>query len=279
MPVLGLAGLLIFICQLEAGNRGAKENGGKSVGLTIELPKEQAVNPFVESQIDFYYFFSRKVCLSFSAEAYVFFPGGFGTMDEFFEIITLVQTHKIHPVPVILVGSDFWNKFDQFLKKEILKRGAIDQSDLDLYTITDDFEKIIEIIKNAPVRNGEDFKMPDIKDDKKEGLNKLLEKNCVACEGGVKPMDHSQSEKLLEDVNQWILVEDKYIEKIFIFENWNRAVQFVDQVAYLAELEGHHPNVSIFNFNKVKITLTTHTIGGLSENDFIIAAKIDEILR
>ncbi len=137
---------------MEAANRGAFEEGGESIGLNIRLPKEQVSNPYVKNSVDFYYFFSRKVTLSFSAEAYLYFPGGFGTLDEFFEILTLIQTHKISKVPIILVGSDFWNPIDSFIKKNLLDRcGTISPIDTDLYKIVDDDKEVIEIVKNAPM--------------------------------------------------------------------------------------------------------------------------------
>lgn len=137
---------------MEAANRGAKESGGKAVGLTIRLPKEQIMNKYLTDHVDFYYFFSRKVCLTYSAEAFLFFPGGYGTLDEFFEIITLLQTHKIPRVPVILVGTEYWNKVKSFLMENILAIGNIDLDDLNLFIITDDENEIIQVIKNAPVR-------------------------------------------------------------------------------------------------------------------------------
>jgi uncharacterized protein (TIGR00730 family) len=142
---------------MEAANRGAFEAHGDSIGLTIDLPHKQVQNHYLTKNIDFYYFFSRKVCLAFSAEAYVFFPGGFGTLDEFFEIITLVQTGKIEKVPVVLMGADYWRAFDDLFKKELLSRGTISPEDLNIYTITDDIDKAIEIIKEAPIRNGIKF--------------------------------------------------------------------------------------------------------------------------
>jgi uncharacterized protein (TIGR00730 family) len=142
---------------MEAANRGAFEAGGQSLGLTIELAHHQIQNDYLTENIDFYYFFSRKVCMSFSAEAYIFFPGGYGTLDEFFEIITLVQTNKIERMPIILVGSDFWKPLDNLMRKEMLGRDTIDTEDLKLYTITDDLDEVIEIVKNAPVRNGIKF--------------------------------------------------------------------------------------------------------------------------
>lgn len=142
---------------MEAANRGAFEAGGESLGLTIELSNHQIKNEYLTDNLDFYYFFSRKVCMSFSAEAYIFCPGGFGTLDEFFEIVTLVQTKKIEKVPIILVGCDFWNPLDELMKKELLGRGTVDKEDLELYKILDDEDQIIEIIKNSPVRNGIKF--------------------------------------------------------------------------------------------------------------------------
>lgn len=139
---------------MQAGNHGAHDAGGNSVGLNIRLPMEQVINPYVKESVDFYYFFSRKVALSFSAEAYLYFPGGFGTLDEFFEILTLVQTHKIPKVPIILVGSDFWNPLNDFIKKHLLERHcSIDPEDINLYKITDDDDEIINIVKNAPMRD------------------------------------------------------------------------------------------------------------------------------
>lgn len=138
---------------MEAGSRGAHDAGGRSLGLTIRLPMEQDKNPYLTDSIDFYYFFSRKVILSFSAEAYLFFAGGYGTLDEFFEIITLIQTNKIEKVPVILVGKKFWKPIDKLIRKNLLKKfKTIDQSDPDLYTVTDDENEIVEIIRSAPPR-------------------------------------------------------------------------------------------------------------------------------
>ncbi len=139
---------------MEAANRGAYEAGGRSIGLNIELPEEQNVNPYVSEKLDFHYFFSRKVCLSFSAEAYIFFPGGFGTMDEFFEILTLVQTRKIHNTPLLLCGSEFWQPLQEFIQEELLTRGTVNEEDSFLYTITDDPDTVMEQIKNAPVKHG-----------------------------------------------------------------------------------------------------------------------------
>jgi uncharacterized protein (TIGR00730 family) len=138
---------------MEAANRGAKEAGGTSVGLNIELPHEQIVNPYVTESMSFFYFFSRKTALSFSAETYIFFPGGYGTLDEFFEIITLIQTKKIHRAPIILVGTDFWGPLHEFIKEEVyLRHSAVEKKDMSLYTITDDHDEIVSIVTSAPIR-------------------------------------------------------------------------------------------------------------------------------
>jgi uncharacterized protein (TIGR00730 family) len=139
---------------MEAASCGAAQGGGRSVGLTIKLPREQYTNPCVSEQADFDYFFTRKTILTFSAEAYVFFPGGFGTLDEFFDIITLIQTKKIPSVPIVLFGVDYWMEIHEFIKKHMFQDyHTINEEDMDLYTITDDMDKVVEIIKKAPVRN------------------------------------------------------------------------------------------------------------------------------
>lgn len=141
---------------MQAGNQGAKEAKGRSIGFTIRLPHEQVSNPYLTDEIPFYFFFSRKVAMAYSAEAYMYFPGGFGTLDELFEILTLIQTEKISPVPVILVGKDFWKPLDSFIKKTLLKEhGTISPEDVNLYTITDDEDLIIDIIRKAPVKRND----------------------------------------------------------------------------------------------------------------------------
>ena len=142
---------------MEAANRGAYEAGGTSLGLTIKLPHEQIINKYISKEIDSYYFFVRKVILSFSSEAFIFFPGGFGTMDEFFEIMTLVQTKKIQGVPIICVGADYWRKLERFLTEELLSRGTVNAEDMTLFTITDDHDEILNIIRKVPVRTSLPF--------------------------------------------------------------------------------------------------------------------------
>lgn len=142
---------------MEAANRGGHEAGVKSVGLTIKLPKEQGKNPFVTDEIPFSFFFSRQSSMSYSTEACVFCPGGFGTLSELFEVLTLRQTKKIGPVPVILFDSEFWNPFDRLIKEILLEKfGTIGPEDLDIYMIKDSPEEIIEIIKNSKIRDGQD---------------------------------------------------------------------------------------------------------------------------
>lgn len=142
---------------MEAANRGAHEEGGNSLGLLIDLPKPQITNKFLTDSVFFYYFFVRKLFLSFSARAFIFFPGGFGTFDEFFEILTLVQTEKIKETPMICVGSEYWNDVKELMESEMLTRGAITSKDLGLFTITDDHDEVLKIIKKAPPRTNIPF--------------------------------------------------------------------------------------------------------------------------
>lgn len=141
---------------MQGGNKGAHESDGpgKSLGVNIELPFEQVLNPYVDDSESFYYFFARKVILTFSAEAYVYFPGGFGTMDEFFEILTLVQTRKIPRVPILLIGREYWEPLNDFIEKTLRDEfKTIDPEDMHLYTIVDTDEEALDIIKNAPLRD------------------------------------------------------------------------------------------------------------------------------
>ncbi len=132
---------------MEAANRGAYEAGGKSIGLNIQLPHEQQLNAYTTESHPFKYFFARKVMLVYAASALIVCPGGFGTLDEMFEVITLVQTGKMPPVPIILVGSDFWHPLDDFIRTKMLdEAGVISHGDEELYTITDDIEEIKHIV-------------------------------------------------------------------------------------------------------------------------------------
>jgi uncharacterized protein (TIGR00730 family) len=137
---------------MEAANKGAYMAGGISLGLNISLPHERTTNAFVTHALKFSYFFSRKVMLSFAAETYIFFPGGFGTFDELFNILTLIQTGKIPRVPIVLFDSKFWTPLEEFLKQNMLQKyQTIEEKDLDFFEITDSLDRIIEIIKTAPV--------------------------------------------------------------------------------------------------------------------------------
>ena len=140
---------------MEAGNRGAYETGGESIGINIKLPFEQRVNPYLTKYQPFYYFFVRKVMLFYTAQAYVFCPGGYGTLDEFFELVTLVQTGKIdrNTVPLILLGKDFWTPLTAFIKQTLLdKYQTIDKGDLNLYHLVDTAEEAVAIIRASPPR-------------------------------------------------------------------------------------------------------------------------------
>lgn len=137
---------------MEAANRGAYEAGGKSVGMNILLPHEQKMNEYLTANIRFYYFFIRKVALSFSAEVYIFFPGGFGTLDEFFEIVTLIQTRKIPRVPVICIGEEFWAKVSAVSDAMRDEFKTIDPGDEKIFKIVDTNEEAVEIVKKALLR-------------------------------------------------------------------------------------------------------------------------------
>lgn len=133
---------------MEAANKGAKKAGGASIGLNIQIPVVQNPNKFVTNLIDFKYFFCRKVMFVKYAKAFVIFPGGFGTMDEFFESITLIQTRRIERFPVILVGSQYWKDLIVWMKNSMLKKHRIDKEDLDIFNVADSSDDILKIIKN-----------------------------------------------------------------------------------------------------------------------------------
>jgi uncharacterized protein (TIGR00730 family) len=140
---------------MEAANKGAAAAGGISVGLNIELPHEQNPNPYANRRLDFRYFFIRKVCFVKYAAGFVMFPGGFGTLDEFFEALTLIQTERIARFPVVLMGRDFWKGLIDWLAERLRAQGTISAGDLELFHVTDDPQEAVNFIcEHSPVRPG-----------------------------------------------------------------------------------------------------------------------------
>jgi uncharacterized protein (TIGR00730 family) len=132
---------------MEAANRGCQEGGGLSVGCNIELPQEQGLNAYVDLGVEFRYFFARKVMFVKYADAFVIFPGGYGTLDELFEALTLIQTHKVQDFPVILMGTGYWRGMIDWIRAALLAESAINPEDVDLLRLTDDPREAIRIIK------------------------------------------------------------------------------------------------------------------------------------
>jgi len=131
---------------MQAANKGCYEAGGRSIGLNIQLPHEQHINPYVTDTIEFRYFFARKVMLTISSKVYVFFPGGFGTLDEFSEVLILMQEGKMPKMPMFLIGKSFWKPLDKFFETKMQKMHLIKANDRKIYKITDD---ITEVVKAA----------------------------------------------------------------------------------------------------------------------------------
>ena len=136
---------------MEGGNKGAFKSGGESIGINIQLPFEQRINPYVKKSTAHYYFFTRKVMMAASAQAYIFFPGGFGTCDEFFEIMTLIQTKKMQAVPVVCVGKEFWEPALHWMNK-MKEMKTINPNDTKLFSIVDTAEEAFKLIKNSKER-------------------------------------------------------------------------------------------------------------------------------
>ena len=132
---------------MEAANKGAKEGGAKSVGINIELPFEQKPNPYSTIKLSFKYFFVRKVMFLKYAMAYIVMPGGFGTLDEFSEALTLIQTKKMRPFPIVLVGSSYWTGLIEWMKTTQLDTGKILKEDLEIFKVMDDPQQIVEYVK------------------------------------------------------------------------------------------------------------------------------------
>lgn len=131
---------------MEAANRGARDAGATSIGLTIELPHEQGTNDYVDRPVHFRYFFARKVMFVRYAAAFVALPGGFGTLDELFEALTLIQTEKISNFPVVLVGTDYWTGMVDWLRVQLRDQGRISSTDVELLHVTDDPDVVVDIV-------------------------------------------------------------------------------------------------------------------------------------
>ena len=140
---------------MESANRGAFDAGGKSIGLNVELPQEQKPNPYLTYGLSFRYFFVRKVMLVKYATGFVLLPGGFGTLDEFFETLTLIQTGKIKPFPVVLLGTEFWGGLVEWMKQHMVDRGLVGKDDLSLFLLTDEVEHAVAYINQYRKDNGE----------------------------------------------------------------------------------------------------------------------------
>jgi uncharacterized protein (TIGR00730 family) len=140
---------------MEAANRGAAEAGGLSVGLNIQLPAEQKLNPYVNRGIEFHYFFARKLMFVRYARAFVIFPGGFGTLDELFESLTLIQTHRVKHFPTILVGTDFWNPVLEWMEDTLERNGLIAHADKELLILADEPMQVCEHVNRASEKQRE----------------------------------------------------------------------------------------------------------------------------
>jgi uncharacterized protein (TIGR00730 family) len=139
---------------MEAANRGARDAGVPSVGCNIQLPFEQGTNPFVDIEIDFRYFFVRKTMFLKYAQGFVIFPGGFGTMDELFEALTLIQTRKVRNFPVAVFGSEYWGGLLEWIQGTMQAEGKISAADLDLLLVTDDPTEVVRHMKEHEIRLG-----------------------------------------------------------------------------------------------------------------------------
>jgi len=133
---------------MEAANKGASEIGAESIGLNIELPEEQKPNPYIKTLISFRYFFTRKVMFVKYTKGFIIFPGGFGTLDEFTEAITLIQTKRIHKFPVVLMDDEYWDGFIKWMSDILLKRGYIEKEDLKIFKVVNEPEEAVKIIEN-----------------------------------------------------------------------------------------------------------------------------------
>ena len=155
---LGEAGLAVITGggpgMMEAANRGAREAGVRSVGLRIELPFEQVMNPYVDLPLHFHYFFTRKLMFVRYASAFVALPGGFGTMDELFEVVTLIQTRRVYDFPVVLVGHDYWDGLLTWVRERVAAEGKVTPEDVDIMTVSDDPDEVASIVWDAACVQG-----------------------------------------------------------------------------------------------------------------------------
>ncbi|MGC9188679.1 MAG: TIGR00730 family Rossman fold protein [Sulfurihydrogenibium sp.] len=142
---------------MEAANRGAFEAGGNSIGLNIKLPKEQKPNPYTNVTLNFNYFFARKVMLVKYATAFVLFPGGYGTLDELFETLTLIQTKKLKPFPLILYDKEHWDGLLNWLKTNVVSNEYIEEEDLNIFKIMDSIDEIVETIESFYIKHSKDL--------------------------------------------------------------------------------------------------------------------------
>jgi uncharacterized protein (TIGR00730 family) len=154
--IVGEAGLAIITGggpgAMEAANRGARDAGALSIGLNIELPFEQGLNPYCDIGLEFHYFFTRKIMFVRYASGFVVFPGGFGTLDETFEALTLIQTGKVRHFPVVMVGTDYWGGLVEWVRERLLAEGKIAPQDLDLFSVTDDPYEVRDRLMTAAHR-------------------------------------------------------------------------------------------------------------------------------
>jgi uncharacterized protein (TIGR00730 family) len=154
--IVGDAGMAIITGggpgTMEAANRGARDAGVLSIGLNIELPFEQGLNPYCDIGLEFHYFFARKIMFVRYASAFVVFPGGFGTLDELFESLTLIQTGKVRYFPVVLVGSDYWGGLVDWMRERLVGEGKISAPDMDLFFVTDDPQEVRERLMSGAHR-------------------------------------------------------------------------------------------------------------------------------
>ncbi|MFH2013330.1 MAG: TIGR00730 family Rossman fold protein [Pseudomonadota bacterium] len=136
---------------MEAANKGAREGKSKSIGLNIRLPFEQKSNPYIDVNLEFKYFFVRKVMFIKYAQAYIGMPGGFGTLDEIFEAMTLIETKRIKPFPVLLIGSDYWSGLLEWMRKDLLEKNRISPEDMEMITVLDDPDDVVKTIKRTVI--------------------------------------------------------------------------------------------------------------------------------